>query len=303
MSARDVVYAVLGRLSLVFDTVRPALMRLRRRKASGSDANFDKTGIVASGTAALTVIEKDGIRYALYESAAHSYWRAQELTLIHRSRPLHQSPVLDFGCGDGCFMQAALGNADIGVDNDPEALDAARQRGVYRHLVQSSADHIDLPDGSVGTIISNSVLEHLTDLDGQLREFSRLLKPGGRLLFTVPTAVFTEHLTKYFGAAEASRVNGESVHLNLLSIDEWCRRCVAVGLTVEHVTPYQPPRFTYFYRMLRLLGPSGLGMAIEQINVRYTERFWRRIASSVGTSISNTSVADAANVLVVAVHA
>lgn len=300
MSARDVVYAVLGRLSLAFDTVRPALLRLRQRRASGSDANFDKTGIVASGSAPLTVICEQDLRYAQYESAAHSFWRAQELTLIHRSRPLHLAPVLDFGCGDGCFMQAALGSADIGVDNDPEALTAARQRGVYGQLVQSTVDRIDLPDSSVGTIISNSVLEHLTNLDSQLREFSRLLKPGGRLLFTVPTAVFTAHLTTYFGAAEAARVNAESAHFNLLSIDEWCRRCEAVGLSVDQVTPYQPPRFTYAYRMLRLLGPSGLGMLVPDLHARYLSRTRTKLLASVAHSISATGRDEAANVFIAA---
>ena len=42
---------------------------------------------------------------------------------------------------------------------------------------------LPLPDASVDLIMSRSVFEHLTDPDSVYREFSRVLRPGGRVVF------------------------------------------------------------------------------------------------------------------------
>lgn len=42
---------------------------------------------------------------------------------------------------------------------------------------------LPLPDSSVDVIMSRSVFEHLTDPDAVYREFARVLRPGGRIVF------------------------------------------------------------------------------------------------------------------------
>ena len=42
---------------------------------------------------------------------------------------------------------------------------------------------LPLPDASVDLIMSRSVFEHLTDPDAVYREFARVLRPGGRIVF------------------------------------------------------------------------------------------------------------------------
>jgi SAM-dependent methyltransferase len=44
-----------------------------------------------------------------------------------------------------------------------------------------------LPDQSVDLLVSSEVLEHVPDLPKAAREITRVLRPGGRHLFTVPT--------------------------------------------------------------------------------------------------------------------
>lgn len=51
--------------------------------------------------------------------------------------------------------------------------------------LQLDIEAIDLPDASFDLVIANHVLEHVRD-DVALRELRRILKPGGRLLLTVP---------------------------------------------------------------------------------------------------------------------
>ena len=45
---------------------------------------------------------------------------------------------------------------------------------------------LSLATGSVTTIVSNDVFEHVPDIDASLREAVRVLEPGGRLIFSVP---------------------------------------------------------------------------------------------------------------------
>jgi SAM-dependent methyltransferase len=166
---------------------------------------------------------------------------------------------MDFGAGDGSFAAMLDFPVEWGVDTDPEALAEASALGVYESVVQCSATSIPLPDRSARSVMSNSVLEHVEGLDAVLDEIARVLAPGGRLGLTVPLTRFTEHLTMWFGSRTAAAVNAESSHRNLLTRPQWQEKLHAVGLRPLVVREYQPDWFTYWYRMLRLLGPRGLG--------------------------------------------
>ena len=63
---------------------------------------------------------------------------------------------------------------------------------------------IPLPDHSVDAIMCTEVLEHIPDPLGAIKEFSRLVKPGGYLLITAPFASLT-HFAPYHFASGLSR--------------------------------------------------------------------------------------------------
>lgn len=70
--------------------------------------------------------------------------------------------------------------------------------------IVSDITAIPLPDHSVDAIMCTEVLEHIPDPNGAIREFGRLVKPGGYLLVTAPFASLT-HFAPYFFSSGLSR--------------------------------------------------------------------------------------------------
>lgn len=257
---------------------------------------FDRTGLLVERAERIPVLHRDDeIVYPGYESAAHSLWRAQELSLLHQHRRLLVPPVLDFGCGDGSFAAILFDRIDIGVDNDPQALEVARGFGLYDRLVASLSE---LETGSVGSIFTNSVLEHVLDPDPILADLRRVLARGGAMLITVPTTGFRDQLARFFGPEESARINAAYYHRNLMSASQWVERLARVGFRIETVRHYQHPDFTYWYRMLRVFGRRALGRLVPDPSGKVWSRGRRWLLSMVRRSLRLEE--EGANVFLVA---
>ena len=100
--------------------------------------------------------------------------------------------LLDAGTGLGNVLyvaeQAQPGVVALGVDRSVERLGRAEAAGVESPLAQ--ADLLDLPlrTGALDAVLCSEVLEHIDDDRGALLELRRVLRPGGRLVVTVPHA-------------------------------------------------------------------------------------------------------------------
>lgn len=112
---------------------------------------------------------------------------------------------MDAGCGKG-YKTAWLGslyrNCDVlGVDFSNSVKSAAQRYRQHLNVSFMQADIADLPivGGSVDMILCDQVLHHTADPLHTLREFSRILRPGGRLLTYVyrkkalPRELLDEH--------------------------------------------------------------------------------------------------------------
>ncbi|MCL5264812.1 MAG: class I SAM-dependent methyltransferase [Chloroflexi bacterium] len=99
-----------------------------------------------------------------------------------------QLSVLDAGCGTGGMLQhlRQYGTA-VGVDICQEALEFSQQRGLKR-LVMASVGDLPFESASFDLIVSFDVLYHMAVEDdiAALKEFRRLLKPGGHVLLRLP---------------------------------------------------------------------------------------------------------------------
>jgi arsenite methyltransferase len=102
--------------------------------------------------------------------------------------------VLDLGSGAGADVlisarRVAPGGRAIGLDMTAEMLDLARRNaagaGVDNvEFLQGYLEDIPLPDDSVDVVISNCVLNLAADKNVVLAEAGRVLRPGGRLVFS-----------------------------------------------------------------------------------------------------------------------
>ncbi len=104
-------------------------------------------------------------------------------------------PTLDVGCGDGHFASLTFDRKiDVGLDPWHEPIHEAGRRGCYRLLVEAQGNAAPFPAGCFASAFSNSVLEHIEDVEAVLRETSRLLKPGAPFHFCVPNERYLSEL-------------------------------------------------------------------------------------------------------------
>jgi len=93
--------------------------------------------------------------------------------------------VLDAGCGRYLrFCRDLSGIATmVGVDLDT-VLETDNTAAPF--AVRGDVGRLPFPDGHFDMVISRSVIEHLEDPAQVFREFSRVLKPGGKVVVITP---------------------------------------------------------------------------------------------------------------------
>jgi SAM-dependent methyltransferase len=164
--------------------------------------------------------------------------------------------IADIGCGSGTVLsvlrQRNLGRRLIGVDLSEQSLDALRARFAGDAAMTFQVGSIagtGLDAASCDLVVCTETLEHLfpQDFTAGLAEISRVLKPGGRLLASVPLE---------------ERPNFVA-----------CPECRAI------FTPYQHMLFNFTIQGLReALGRHQLEMVhvIDPIDTGIPRRAWKR---------------------------
>lgn len=106
-----------------------------------------------------------------------------------------QERVLDIGCGDGIhtlLIGRKVGHItgiDINADFVAIARSYAARMGtrVKADFLDQPLEKIGFPDNHFDAIFSICVIEHIDNYQEVLQECLRILKPGGKILFTVDT--------------------------------------------------------------------------------------------------------------------
>jgi len=100
--------------------------------------------------------------------------------------------VLDVGPGDGARTLANLPPGSIGVDISRRGLELAAERVADARLVQGEMSQLPIATDSVDAITAYHAVFHVPrdQHPAVYREFARVLRPGGRLLMTLPSGRF-----------------------------------------------------------------------------------------------------------------
>jgi SAM-dependent methyltransferase len=161
-------------------------------------------------------------------------------------------PLLDLGCGDGLIAQAlfAPDQVDAGIDPWLDQLRKAARCGIYRWVQQADGHHLPYAGASFATAFSNSVLEHIPDVGPVVVEVGRVLKPGGRFIFTVPSDAFHRLLHVYHrrlaegdreGAERyAAQIDAQLAHHHYHTPREWSELLAGGGMELEKAIYYIP---------------------------------------------------------------
>ncbi len=204
-------------------------------------------------------------------------------------------PVLDVGCGDGHFAQMAFDQPlQVGIDPWWGPLNKAVKSGMYELPMQAMGDDLPFPDKCFASAFSNSVLEHIPDIQPVLNEVGRVMKPDAPFVITVPSHLFSEYLAgaEFFerfglnGAAGSYRklFNHISRHAHTDPPEVWAERLALAGFQIERWQYYFSRKALHTLELGHAQGvPSAVLHALTghwiigpwESNLKWTERWVR----------------------------
>lgn len=206
------------------------------------------------------------------------------------------APTLDVGSGDGHFASVTFDRRlEIGLDPHFASLRESRERDAYHLLVQADGGRMPHPNGAFASALSNSVLEHIPQLDAVLKETGRVLQSGAPFVFTVPNPGYRDQLSLprwlhklgLGGPAEAYRrwFMRISRTWNLLDEQAWSEKLDRAGFDLVESQRYFSPaalkalEWGHYFGLPSLVSRWLTGhwiLAPWRWNLRLTEELVRR---------------------------
>jgi predicted TPR repeat methyltransferase len=123
-----------------------------------------------------------------------------------------EGKILDAGCGTGLSgkaLQTSGIQQIIGIDVSEASLKRAKQTGAYERLLRIDLCQLPLPfttDAFVG-LSCVGVLAYLHQTEAIMREFCRVVRPGGIIVFTQREDVFNDrHYAEVIASLEQEEV-------------------------------------------------------------------------------------------------
>lgn len=132
-----------------------------------------------------------------------SYSLNKKVSLINSYHP-QKGKILDIGCGTGDFLVSAKNAAweITGIEPNEKAKNSAISKGA---IIENGLENIE--DNSFDVITMWHVLEHVPNLQKQIAELKRILKPNGTIVIAVPNfkSYDANHYKEFWAAYDVPR--------------------------------------------------------------------------------------------------
>jgi SAM-dependent methyltransferase len=257
---------------------------------------------------------------SLYAHPSVVLWRFAEILAIRSglSQTGLQHPMIDIGSGDGRVSLVTFGRngVDLGIDLSLSITRTARKIRSHQSLIVADASKLPLRSDIIGTVFSNSVLEHIPALDEVLRELRRVLVKGGTLVFTVPNEKFSAFLSlsSFFAIFRLQRLssaysnsrNRKLQHFHCMSLVWWSDKLTTLGLKPQSITENMPSKAVMIWDLIALFTyPISYAAKRKRLAppVRALERMTRGLRLSVITALAPTFLPNDSGGAVLAIFA
>lgn len=130
------------------------------------------------------------------ELAGHcQYYYGRRLDFIlSNMEDLNKSAnILEIGCGIGLFLKE-INNEFQGVVIGTDLSKGMLENSVYNSVLLSNAERLPFKDNVFDCIIASDILEHVEDIEAIISQCSKCLKPGTKLIITIPNPILVPFL-------------------------------------------------------------------------------------------------------------
>jgi ubiquinone/menaquinone biosynthesis C-methylase UbiE len=209
--------------------------------------------------------------YDEYVEVEDSHWwfRGRNVILPALLRQYLRPPIkiLDVGSGGGMIASSLLEFGSVAVcDVDQRCEEAVRRRGglTFRY---GRAEAIPFDDGSFDLVTAFDVIEHVEDDGAALREFVRVVRPGGGVAIAVPAYqwmwgrqdVVSGHFRRYTQRLLRDRIESAGLRIQRLTAFNTVLflPAAAIRLFRGRVRPEQPQQADDLVRSDFSMTPPG----------------------------------------------
>lgn len=161
--------------------------------------------------------------------------------------------VLDFGCGGGYVLNSIVCASKFGIEVNDNAIKQA-----MKFDIKVSKSINEIKNEIFDVVISNSVLEHVSDPLNVLRELKKITKKNGKLIISVPH----EDISYHFESGDINQ------HLFTWSPMSAGNLVAKAGFKVEEVIVskiIKPPLANHIYSIFGLKGYKIVGRLYRSI--------------------------------------